>query len=75
MFVPTTTSSRATGRKESTMDFSTIQHGLLPAGTVTPQGVIARSSMTAYQMEDGAWVPFAKVHGPRPWASPLVALG
>jgi hypothetical protein len=57
------------------LDFSAIVPGTLPAGTKTPQGVIERSSLTAYEMSDGTWVPFAKVHGPAPWAEPLVALG
>lgn len=53
-------------------DFSTVQPGLLPAGTVTPLGVIVRSSLTAYEMEDGSWVAFRRVHGTPKAAEPLV---
>lgn len=67
--------SPARGGKESVMDFSATPHGLLPIGTVTPQGVIAGRSFTAYEMEDGSFVPFAAVHGAYPVASPLVVLG
>jgi hypothetical protein len=70
----TTTNSRETGGKESTMDFTTIQPGLLTAGTITPQGVIEAVSLTAYRI-GARWVPFHKIHGPRPAASPLVRLG
>jgi hypothetical protein len=60
----TTTHRGESPRKESDMDFSTITHGCLPVGTETPHGVIEAVSFTAYQMADGAWVPFATVHGP-----------
>jgi hypothetical protein len=58
----------------TTTDPTTIQHGLLPSGTVTAQGTIARTSDTAYQMTDGSWVPFRTVHGPYRPASPLVVV-
>lgn len=55
-------------------DFSTVQAGLLPAGTVTEFGVIVRSSYTAYEVEGGEWVPFHRIHGrPQP-VMPLVVL-
>lgn len=54
--------------------FTNVQHGLLPAGTSTPLGKIVQASDTAYKMEDGSWVPFEKVHGPRKPAEPLVNL-
>lgn len=44
------------------MDFSTTTPGTLDAGTVTTLGTIERTSFTAYRI-NGAWVPFAKVHG------------
>lgn len=54
------------------MKFRNVQPGLLPAGTETPFGTVVRSSLTAYLMDDGAWVSFDRVHGaPKP-ASPLV---
>jgi uncharacterized protein YecA (UPF0149 family) len=45
-------------------DFSTIQHGTLPTGTVTEHGTITQVSLTAYQMDESRWVPFMTVHGP-----------
>jgi len=54
------------------MDFSKTPHGCLSEGTMTPLGVIDRVSLTAYLI-DGTWVPFEKVHGPRPVAERLVA--
>lgn len=54
---------------------STCCAGLLPAGTVTEHGTIVRSTLTAYEVEGGAFVPFAKVHGTPPMAEPLVAFG
>lgn len=70
----TTTHSPERGGKESTMDFSTIPHGLLAAGTATPQGVIVGRSYTAYEMADGQYVAFSAVHGAYSAASPLVVL-
>lgn len=54
--------------------FSNIQHGLLPSGTVTEQGIIVCSTLTAYEMEDGTFVPFSAVHGPYEAAEPLLVL-
>lgn len=55
-------------------NFSNIQAGLLPTGTVTEFGAIEASSLTAYKIE-GRWVPFFKVHGHQAAASPLVVIG
>jgi hypothetical protein len=65
----TTTSSP----QEAAM-FATIQAGTLPIGTVTDFGVIARTSYTAYEMTDGEWVPFHKIHGRPAPVMPLVTL-
>lgn len=54
------------------MDLTTTQPGTLPAGTATDYGRIVRASLTAYEMEDGSWVAFQKIHGPRTWVTPLV---
>lgn len=55
--------------------FSTIQPGLLPAGTVTEHGTIVCSTLTSYEMTDGSFVAFQKVHGrPQP-VMPLVVFG
>lgn len=54
-------------------DFTTIQHGLLSSGTVTPLGVIEQVSFTAYLIE-GRWVPFTHIHGPYKPVMPLVVL-
>lgn len=55
------------------MDFTSVQHGTLPTGTVTDLGVIEASSLTAYRI-DGEWVPFCRIHGQRrPVLQPLVA--
>lgn len=54
---------------------STCCAGLLRAGTVTEHGTIVRSTLTAYEVEGGAFVPFAKVHGKPPMAEPLVVFG
>jgi len=54
------------------MDFATVPHGCLPTGTTTTLGTIERVSMTAYLI-NGAWVPFAKVHGAYKPAKPLAA--
>lgn len=43
--------------------FTTVDHGCLPIGTVTPLGTIIDVTMTAYRMDDRSFVPFAK--GPR----------
>lgn len=48
-----------------------IPAGVLPVGFETELGVIDRVSLTAYSI-DGHWVPFEKVHGVRPAATPLV---
>ena len=54
-------------------NFSSIPNGCLTEGTDTPLGVIQQVSLTAYLI-DGTWVPFHKVHGPYPVATPLVVL-
>lgn len=46
--------------------------GLLPVSTVTELGTIARRSLTAYQMTDGSWVSFDRVHGRPAMAEVLV---
>lgn len=53
-------------------DFSLVQPGLLPAGTVTPLGMIVRTSLTAYEMADGSWVAFRRIHGVPAPVLPLV---
>jgi len=69
----TTTPTGAIGAgKESVMDFTTITHGSLPAGTITSEGEIVQRTLTAYEMTDGRFVGFAKVHGPYGWVEPLV---
>jgi hypothetical protein len=70
----TLTTSAHQGGKESIMDFTSITAGTLPAGTVTPFGVIERGSLTAYLI-DGEWVAFGRVHGRPVAASPLVVFG
>ena len=55
-------------------DFSHVQPGLLPAGTVTAHGTIVRSTLTAYELADGSFVAFEKVHGKPAPATPLVVL-
>jgi hypothetical protein len=60
------------------MDFSTITAGTLPAGTMLPAGRIVRASVTAYQVESGAWVPFygpKGVHTRKGLVTPLVTFG
>lgn len=57
------------------MDFTATPPGLLPAGTQTPYGVIVGRSYTAYEMSDGSFVAFSKVHGPYTPAEPLVIFG
>lgn len=54
--------------------FAEVQPGLLPAGTVTPLGVIERSTLTAYEMADGTFVAFSRIHGRPAPATPLVVL-
>jgi hypothetical protein len=72
-FVPETTTTHPT-EEVTVSQFSTTAHGLLPAGTETPQGVIVGRSYTAYEMADGTYVPFVTVHGPYTPAEPLVVL-
>jgi hypothetical protein len=67
--VPTNPSTNA---QEALMEFSNITAGTLPAGTVTDHGVIARSTLTAYEMTDGRFVPFATIHGRPAFVLPLV---
>lgn len=45
----------------------------LPNGTETPEGVIVSMTLTAYEMADGRFVPFVRLHPPTP-ATPLVVL-
>ena len=70
---PSTLIAGVAGRKESVMDFTSIQAGLLPTGTVTGLGTIEACSMTAYLI-DGAWIPFHRIHGRPAIARPLVTL-
>lgn len=56
-------------------EFSAIQPGLLPAGTVTEHGTIVASTLTAYELADGSFVAFQQVHGKPAPATPLVRLG
>lgn len=53
-------------------DFSSVQAGLLPAGTVTALGTVVRSTLTAYEMVDGSFVAFRRVHGVPAPVEPLV---
>jgi hypothetical protein len=62
------------GKEIAMSDFSTVQAGLLPAGTVTEFGVIVRSSYTAYEVEGGEWIAFHRVHGHPAPVMPLVVL-
>jgi hypothetical protein len=55
-------------------DFSTVQAGTIPAGTVTPLGTVEATSYTAYKI-DGEWVPFHRIHGKPSPATPLVTFG
>jgi len=45
----------------------------LRSGTTTPLGTVERLSDTAYLIE-GKWLDHAKIHGPRGWAEPMVAI-
>ena len=75
MAATTTTQSGESRGKESIMDFSSVQAGCLPTGTVTAFGAIVSTSYTAYEVEGGTWVPFHKVHGAYAPATPLVTFG
>lgn len=66
---------RATAARRTASDFASVQPGLLPAGTVTPYGTIVSTTLTAYEMDDGNFVAFEKVHGKQPPAEPLVQFG
>lgn len=46
----------------------------LTAGTVTDWGTVEYSTLTAYRMTDGRFVPFGTVHE-RPVVEPLVVFG
>lgn len=46
----------------------------LAAGTVTEWGTVERSTLTAYRMVGGRFVPFTAVHERTP-AEPLVVFG
>lgn len=72
----TTTHRGESPRKEAAMatTFESAVPGTLPTGAETAFGRIVRSSLTAYQVEGGEWVPFHKVHGPYRPASPLVVV-
>lgn len=63
------------GERGSVMNFSNVQAGLLPTGTVTDLGTIVRASYTAYEMSDGEWVAFGRIHGRQAPVMPLVVLG
>jgi len=54
--------------------FTDATPGTLAAGTVTDHGTIVRSTLTAYEMTDGKFVAFGKVHG-RTSYMPLVTFG
>lgn len=57
-------------------EFSHVQRGLLPAGTVTRFGLIVQTSLTAYKVAGGDWVSFDAVHGaPQGIIEPLVVFG
>lgn len=56
-------------------DFTEVQPGLLAAGTETEHGTVVRSTLTAYEMSDGSFVAFSRVHGAPAPEMPLVALG
>jgi hypothetical protein len=63
--------------QEATMpqsQFAHIQAGCLPTGTVTEFGVITRTSYTAYEMDNGEWVAFRRIHGTPAPVMPLVSL-
>lgn len=55
-------------------DIAATTPGTLPAGTVTPLGVVEATSLTAYRIA-GRWVPFHRVHGRPAAATPLVTFG
>ncbi len=55
------------------MNFSSIQAGCLPTGTVTSFGTVEATSYTAYLI-DGTWVPFFRLHGQPSPVMPLVSL-
>lgn len=55
--------------------YTEVQPGLLPAGTVTEHGTIVRSTLTAYEMIDGSFVAFQRVHGKPAMIEPLVVFG
>jgi hypothetical protein len=52
----------------------TAQSFPLTAGTVTDWGTIECSTLTAYKMVDGRFVPFTTVHE-RQTAEPLIVFG
>lgn len=56
-------------------DFAEVQPGLLPTGTVTEHGTVVRSTLTAYEMADGSFVAFRRIHGEPQPATPLLVLG
>ena len=45
----------------------------LRSGTVTDLGTVEAVSLTAYLI-GGQWVPFQKVHGPKPPIEPMVVI-
>jgi hypothetical protein len=54
--------------------FSHVQAGCLHTGTVTEFGVIVSTSYTAYEMDNGEWVAFRRIHGMPAPVMPLVSL-
>lgn len=54
-------------------DFSTVVPGTLAAGTVTDHGEIVSTTLTAYEMADGTFVPYSAIHGTPKAATPLVS--
>jgi hypothetical protein len=70
-----TTNTGLAGERGSVMNFSNIQAGLLPTGTVTDFGVIVSTSYTAYEMDNGEWIAFHRIHGRPAPVMPLVVFG
>lgn len=61
-----------TGPMATTGEFSADTRGILAAGTETSKGVIVGRSYTAYEMADGAFVPFDSIHARAAMVEPLV---
>lgn len=69
------TTTTPTTQEVAMSQFSTTTPGTLPAGTVTELGTIVCSTLTAYEMADGRFVSFVKVHGAPSPVEPLVVFG